>query len=136
MEAEELRKLKTLDLQVFPSEEKTITVVDDDTYGGAHKYVINNCLGFNNGKTDYDFKPESAGQVIQFVRKDDNGDITPGLQSEQLALVLLDRCRKLNARFPSEHNEKQIRGLEMFLEGCSDRVKERIERGVMGELKK
>jgi hypothetical protein len=49
---------------------------------------------------------------------------------------MLDRAVKLNNRFPSAHNEKQIAGLKMFLEGCADRVKERIDRGVMGELKK
>jgi len=123
---------KQLDLVVFPSNVFTISVDNDDEYSGAHKYHIRNCLGFNDGKTDYD----KSMQSIQFVKKEDNGNIIPGLQSEQLALVMLDRCKKLNARFPSVHNQKQLKGLEMFLEGCSDRVKERIERGVMGDLKK
>jgi hypothetical protein len=128
----EKMEMKTLDATVFPSEDKTITVIDDGIYGGAHDYLIQNCRGFSDGKTVY----ETSQQVLSFVKKLDDGSVVPGLQSEQIALVLLDRCRKLNARFPSEHNEKQIKGLEMFLEGCSDRVKERIERGVMGDLKK
>lgn len=122
---------------VYPSDEATIYVKNDDTYGGAHTYKVLNCLGFNNGKTEYDANMD-WGKIptLQFIQKNDDDTIIPGVQSEQLVLACLDRVRKLNARFPSEHNEKQIRGLEMFLEGCTDRVKERIERGVMGELKK
>ena len=56
--------------------------------------------------------------------------------SEQLALILLDRVKKLNERYPSEQNDKQIEGLTMYLQACKDRVEERINRGVMGELKK
>ena len=60
----------------------------------------------------------------------------PGVQSEQLAYVLLDRCIKLNNRFPSSHNEKMISGLYTFIEACEERVQERIDRGVMGQLQK
>lgn len=118
--------------KVFPSEESTITVEDDAIYGGAHKYYAQNCLGFNDGKTEY----HGLVQSIQFVQKADDGTITPGLQSEQLALIMLDRAKKLNARFPSPFNEKQIAGLQIFLDGCRERVEERMKRGVMGELKK
>lgn len=117
---------------VYPSDEPTISVVDDETYGGAHCYVIRECLGFNDGKTQY----VETEQVIRFVRKNDDGTMIPGLQSEQLVLALLDRHEKLNARFPSEQNAKMIAGLRMFLEACEERVKNRMERGVMGELKK
>ena len=54
---------------------------------------------------------------------------------EQLAYILLDRAIKLNNRFPSPQNEKQIAGLRMFLEGCEERVRDRMNRGVMGDLK-
>ena len=36
----------TLDGCVYPSEEKTIRVVYDETYGGAHCYIMRECLGF------------------------------------------------------------------------------------------
>jgi hypothetical protein len=62
--------------------------------------------------------------------------MVPGLQSEQIVLALLDRHKKLNDRFPSQQNAKMISGLEIFLAACKDRVQERINRGVMGELKK
>lgn len=73
--------------------------------------------------------------TLQFVQKNEDGTVIPGLQSEQLALILLDRVKKLNAKFPHPTNEKQIAGLEMYLDACKERVQERIDRGVMGELK-
>ena len=122
----------TLDGRVYPSEEKTIRAVYDKTYGGAHCYIMRECLGFADGVTSY----TGNEQVIQFIQKLDDGTVIPGIQSEQLALVLLDRHKKLNARFPSPQNEKMIKGLEMFLEASKERVQSRMERGVMGKLEK
>lgn len=124
---------KTLDYKVFPSELNTIFVQDDPIYGGAHSYKVMGSEGFENGEAIY----RSDHMVsINFVEKK-NEDITyPGLQSEQLAYILLDRCIKLNNRFPSSHNEKMIKGLHLFLDACQERVQERIDRGVMGQLKK
>ena len=128
-----------LDYKVFPSEEKTIEAYSDITpegyeEDGAHWYKIKNCRGFVNGNTVY--SEADGNQKIQFVQKYEDGTIVPGLQSEQLAYILLDRCVKLNKRFPSDHNAKMIAGLDIFLDACRERVEERIERGVMGELKK
>ena len=123
--------MKQLDYKVFPSEEPTIKVEDDPIYGGAHLYEIQDSIGFNNGKADY----VSTKHTIQFVQKSDDGTMIPGVQSEQLAFVLLDRCNKLNTRFPSEQNLKMIQGLTMFIEACEERVSNRIGRGVMGKLK-
>jgi hypothetical protein len=123
---------KELNAKVFPSKENTIKVYDDDTYGGAHLYNIKECKGFNNGETEY----VNSIQAIRFVKKLDDGTIVPGLQSEQLVLMLLDRTKKLNNRFPSEQNEKMMEGLQMFLDACQERVQDRIDRGVMGDLKK
>lgn len=123
---------KQLDYQVFLSEEKTICVVDDPTYGGARCYAVQHSEGFADGKAKY----VTEETRIQFVQKNDDGSIIPGVQSEQLAYVLLDRAVKLDNRFPSPQNEKQIAGLRMFLEGCEDRVRDRMDRGVMGDLKK
>lgn len=123
--------MNTIEAKVFPSEENTITVSRDEIYGGAHYYQIKNCKGFNNGKTEYD----DTFQSIQFIQKEDSGEITAGLQSEQLVLVLIDRAVKLNNRFPSAQNEKMINGLQIFLDACRERVEDRINRGVMGNLK-
>lgn len=124
--------MKFLDVTVFPSEVKSIAVEDDPEYGGAHLYKVMNSTGFNKGETTY----ERAFQTIQFVQKDASGKITPGIQSEQLALILLDRANKLNTKYPSKQNAKMVKGLEMFLEACKERIEDRIARGVMGDLKK
>jgi len=124
--------MKTLDYLVFPSQEKTISVETDDVYGGAHHYSAKTSLGFYDGKTIY--TPDEV--IIPFVKKEDDGSVIAGLQSEQLAYILLYRATKLNNRFPSAQNAKMIEGLNMFLDACRERLQERIERGVMGELKK
>lgn len=121
-----------LDACVFPSSEKTIQAINDEVYGGAHCYIIRECMDFKDGKTSY----VDSKQVIQFIQKLDDGTVIPGLQSEQLVLMLIDRHKKLNARFPSAQNEKMIQGLEMFLDASRERVEDRMNRGVMGNLEK
>lgn len=129
-----MNAFRYLDGVVFPSEERTIAVLDNDTYGGAHRYYITNCLGHSNGKTEY---TPGEGQSIQFIHKPTDGsDVIPGLQSEQLVLMLLDRHARLNEKFPSTQYDKMKAGLEMFLEASKERVEERMSRNVMGELKK
>lgn len=136
-------EVQQLDATVFPSEEKTVVVAipEGDQYGGAHAYWITNCLGFQDGQTLYQYRDQDGsklpvGHKIQFVQKNDDGSVIPGVQSEQLAIVMMDRCKKLNARFPSAQNEKMIQGLQMFLDACRERVEERMNRGVMGKLQK
>lgn len=124
--------MKNLNYTVFPSIVKTIFVEEDDIYGGAHDYNIYLCSGFQNDDTTY----LQWGNInIPFVKREEDGSFTPGVQSEQLVYVLLDRAIKLNNRFPSIHNEKMIERLSMFLEACEDRIKDRIGRNIMGELK-
>lgn len=124
--------MKLLDFKVFPSEEQTISVAESDIYGGAHHYQAMTCEGFSNGVVKYTNNYLS----IKFIKKEDDGTINPGVQSEQLVYILLDRTQKLNARFPSPQNEKMMAGLQMFLDACKERVQDRIDRGVMGNLKK
>ena len=125
--------IKTVERAVFPSSTQTVICHEaDDVYGGAHRYSFTNCLGFSGGETQY----EPSSQTVQFVQKRDDGTVIPGLQSEQLVIALIDRQKKLNARFPSAHSEKAIAGLEMFLEAQRERVEERLQRGIMGDLKK
>lgn len=116
---------------MFPSDQMTIQVELDEDYGGAHKYIFINSLGFSDGLARY----APSEQTIQFVQKNSDGTIIPGVQSEQLAIALLDRTKKLNERFPSDYNEQMMRGLKMFLEACKDRIIDRINRDVMGDLK-
>jgi hypothetical protein len=79
---------------------------------------------------------DDSHQAIQFIQKLDDGRIISGIQSEQLVMILLDRHKKLNAHFPSAQNEKAMVGLQMFLDASRERIQERMNRGVMGELKK
>lgn len=126
--------MKQLNFKVFPSEELTIEVDDilDPDYGGAHSYNIKNSLGFNNGKANYD----ESYQNINFVMKRNDGTIMPGLQSEQLIYILIDRTNKLNAKYPSDFNEEMLKGLNIYLDACKARIEDRLNRNVMGELKK
>jgi hypothetical protein len=111
-----------------------MAVLQDDTYGGAHKYYITNCLGHNNGVTEY---TEGEGQVIQFIEKPADGSpVIPGVQSEQLVLLLIDRTERLNAKFPCEENLEMIECLKGFLAVSKKRVENRVARDVMGKLEK
>lgn len=122
-----------LDGTVFPSDERTIAVLTNDTYGGAHKYYFTNCLGHQDGKTAY---TPGQGQIIQFLEKPaDGSDVIPGIQSEQLIIALIDRTQRFNKKFPSPFNELMIKNLEGALAVSKARVVDRIERQVMGALK-
>ena len=123
---------KELPCKVFPSDEKTIFVNTNDGYEGAHDYIFKVTTGKKNGKTEY----LNEYETVQFVQKTDDGTIYTGAQDEQLIYILLDRIKKLNDRFPSVYNDKVIRGLKTALEGFEDRVRDRLDRGVLGKLEK
>lgn len=123
---------QSLEQTVFPSNRESVAVLPDADYGGAHRYRFTNSLGFNNGEAQY----AESTQEIQFVQKNEDGSMTPGLQSEQLLIALIDRHKKLNAKYPSEEGEAAITMMELALGYLEERVKKRIERGVMGQLKK
>lgn len=125
--------MKNLTVCVFPSDEKSVFVdIDNDPdYNGAHRYQFKESLGFNNGKTDY----QETYQSIHFVQKNLDGSITAGLQSEQLLICLIDRHKKLNAKFTSREGALAITKMEEALHWLEARVKERMNRDVMGELK-
>lgn len=118
---------------VYPSDVPSISVDWDSKYLGAHRYTFRNCTGFENGVTWY--KTDSE-QTIQFVMKNEDGSVVPGLQNEQLVLAILDRIKKMNTVYPSKVNDLQIKALEIFLDACKLRIDDRIARGVMGKLEK
>lgn len=117
---------------VFPDTRLTVAVKEDDEYGGAHEYQFQNSKGFNNGKAEYD----DSFQRINFVKKESDGSMTPGIQSEQLLIALIDRHKKLNDKYPSREGALAITKMQEALHWLEARVKERIQRGVMGQLKK
>ncbi len=121
--------------EVYPSKENTVYAViepDLSQFGGANEYVLRHSIGFINN----DHKYSQGTTHLKFVRRLESGEMVPGLQSEQLVLALKDRTYKLNKKFPSPQNEKMIEGLDMFLEACKERIDDRMQRGVMGDLKK
>lgn len=117
-----------LDDVVFPNKERTIFAHNvEDEYGGAHHYKI---LNFN--VDGY----HMSTQEIQFVKINEDKSVTPGLQDEQLLLMLLDRTKKLNKRFPCAENEEMVSLYEQLLAVKKKRVENRIERGVFKKLEK
>ena len=123
--------IKQLNLRVYPSDVSTVAVSHDDDYGGAHLYHIRDSEGRSNGESQY----ASSEQKLQFVKKDLDGTVVPGVQDEQLLLVMIDRLTKLNNKFPSREGSLAITKLQEALQWLEARVKEREERGVLGDLK-
>ena len=123
---------RAVNATVYPSEERTIFSADDPKYGGGHRYQFLESTGFSQNSAGY----VESRQEIHFVKKEEDGTMTPGLQSEQLVIALIDRHQKLNAQYPSDQNARMIAGLQMFLEASKERIQDRISRNVMGELKK
>lgn len=117
---------------VFPSDIISIAVEPDEDYGGAHRYLFTDSLGFDKGEAQYG----TSAQVVHFVQKNADGTMSPGLQSEQLLKALIDRHKKLNAKYPSREGALAITKMEEALHWLQARVQERIERGVMGKLEK
>lgn len=111
------KKYKTQkDLLVYPSTLPTIEVDDTcDNMGGVYRYRVRLCGGFKGS-----FVYENKKEVIAFVRGDDQK--CSGLQPEQLALILLDRAKKMKDAHPylSESYQRQIDGLKDYLEACED----------------
>jgi len=125
-------EVEQLNKTVYPSDVRSIAVATDDEYGGAYKYMFIESLGHENGIPKY----AGSEQSIQFIKKDLDGTVTPGLQDQQVLLALIDRHKKLNGKFPSREGALAITKMEEALHWLQARVTERIERGVMGDLKK
>lgn len=122
-----------LDARVFPSHERTIVslVAKGDGFRGAHNYDIKPMLRYEGGAVY-----GAEGMPITFIKKNDDGTWQPGLQSEQLLLLLLDRHEKLNSVFPTGGHNEFRHHLIKALECLEYRVRERTERGVMGDHRK
>lgn len=129
---EKMKEFRNIPATVFPSDEFTVAVAPDADYDGAHNYRLKESTGFANGKASY----VESYQEIQFVQKNTDGSMTTGLQSEQLLIALIDRHKKLNNKFPSREGALAITKMEEALQWLRARVEERINRGVMGDLKK
>ncbi|MBC6988572.1 hypothetical protein [Hymenobacter sp. BT491] len=124
--------MNALNESVFPSEQKTILcVATDSKFKGAHNYYVQPMVGYQDGAV---YGAELVS--IPFVKRNEDGTWQPGVQTEQLLLLLKDRHEKLNEVFPSEDHAQFIAGIDMALEALEKRVRERTQRGVMGQLQK
>lgn len=114
---------------VYPSEQISVWVDPTTGHGGAHKYAVLKYLEHRDGEPAY-----TDGEInfISFAYRGEDGTAQSGLLSEQLLLILLDRHEKLNAAYPSPLYEKFRAGICMALEALEERVKDRINRGVIG----
>ena len=108
---------------------------DPKTYpGGGHTYKVRECVGWDNENQCTAFV--DSYQEIHFVRKNQAGELSAGITSEQLLQLLIHRHEQLNKAFPSPQNEEFNACLQRALDLLEERVKDRISRNVMGELKK
>jgi len=109
---------------VYPSEEKTILVENDDIFGGAHRYSFIGSVGYQKGKPAYDFHDI---QTIQFMKNEEDGVIRIGVQSEQLLIALIDRHKKLNRINPTKEQALAITKMEEALMWLEAYERERLE---------
>lgn len=120
---------------VYPSETPTVFCLDSETdtrYGGAHVYRLQNHLGYNPEKKEVEIGQLS--QLLQFCKKEEGGEVVPGVFTEQLLIVAIDRTRKLGAAFPDPNNVEALQHLEAALNCFKARVDRRVAAGVMGKL--
>ena len=128
-----IKKFEKLEgVSVYPSNVETIEFMNDD-FNGAHRYRIKLSKGYNQTKKRVDYSDKKL--VIQFIQKNADGSIIPGLQDEQLILVMMDRLKKLDAKYHSDTVTKKMKALQDYLDACKERIDERLGRGVYGELK-
>ena len=128
-----IKKFEKLEgVSVYPSNVETTEFMNDD-FNGAHRYRIKLSKGYNQTKKRVDYSDKKL--VIQFIQKNADGSIIPGLQDEQLILVMMDRLKKLDAKYHSDTVTKKMKALQDYLDACKERIDERLGRGVYGELK-
>lgn len=130
------KEFEIVKAKVYPSDVNTIRVTDvDNEYGGAHHYIINPMGKYNEEKGEPEYL--TGYGEIRFVQKDkESGEFTPGFQTEQILLMLIDRHTKLSKVFSAEIDEEFIGHLQSAVNLLEKRVKDREDRGVMGKLEK
>ncbi|MES2386515.1 MAG: hypothetical protein V4543_00830 [Bacteroidota bacterium] len=123
-----------LEETVYPNKNASVFFSQlDGEYAGAHVYHMLETSGFEGDS----YKYLQEAQAINFIYKRKKGEgFVPGIISEQLLLVLIDRTKKLNSEFPSTDNEMCIFYLKKALKCLEARVRDRVTRGVMGKLEK
>lgn len=153
LSAEDLATLKPIATDFICIKDPCVFVQEDDSpyQGGAHNYFLTECLGYNATlkKTDFITAEYTADanvgpvftqmQKISFVQKSQHGDhasVKAGITREQVLFALRHSLEEVNKVYPSEFNEKAIHHITQTLVCLEQRIADRQDRGVMGELKK
>ena len=121
---------------VYPSKKETVFTIDGgDGYDGAHYYKFIDSYGHVDGEPLY---AENLYEfhTLQFVQKTDGEETVGGVQTEQLLICLIDRQTKLDKAFPCPENKLILKHLKAALDAQESKVRDRLNRGVMGKLKK
>lgn len=94
----------------------------------GHKYALDNFE-----------KPDSDGQIIQFIEKQPMGPdlvtVNDGTTNEEVLAVLIDRLKFLGEKLPCRENSIAITKCEEALLWLNKRTAERKARGVEGTHK-
>ncbi len=97
----------------------------------GHKYVAQN------------FENKETGQIIQFIEKapKEAGStelitLNDGTTTEEVLLVLIDRTKNLQAKFPCKENACAITHMEEAFNWFEARTRDRMKRKVEGSNNK
>lgn len=88
-------------------------------------------------------QPEAPGQVIQFIEKVRINPEEPALRTvndgttnEAVMEMLIDRMKGMNAKLPNNFTTCAVGHIEMALQACHDRTRDRKARQVEGSMAK
>lgn len=129
--------MQTIKSNFFGHKEDNLSVdtsIDPALYpGGGHVYELRESAGWDNDNQCTKFV--DSAQTIHFVRKNLEGELSPGVTSEQVIQMLIHRHEELDKAFPSKENKRCVEHLKQALHQLEERAKVRVQRGVIGELK-
>jgi len=125
------KEMKFLHMQALVEEHQGVIKGNEHTAEMIKKCVDLGYIKQIGGHTVYGLE----GMPLTFVKRLPNGTFRPGLQTEQLLLVIEDRHPKLNAEFPAEEHDEFMYHIRAARECLERRFRKRLDRGVAGEHK-
>jgi len=79
-------------------------------------------------------KQSKVAPILSFYEMRDDGTIINGTTNEEVIKVLIDRIRRMNAKFPCRENAVAIGKLREALSWLERRTADREARGVEGKM--
>ena len=116
---------ETIEFRVVGTSDPIIyqEIIDKD--GTGHDYQI----------PDFYKNTSNDDQELHFYRMNPDGSDVPGTTNEVIIRVLIDRLKKLGAKFPCRENSIAVTKLEEALMWLHQRTEDRVKRGVEGQHK-